>query len=647
MESFIGRTLGQYRIVEQIGKGGMATVFKAYQPGLDRYVAVKVLPAYYAHEEGFSERFVREARAIARLDHPNILPVYDFGQADGLSYIVMKYVPAGTLKDRLAQPLSPEQALGLLKQIAAALDHAHTLGILHRDVKPGNILLDEKGWVYLSDFGLAKMVEGSVQLTGSGVGVGTPAYMSPEQGQGLPVDGRTDVYSLGVVLYEMLTGRVPYEAETPMAVVVKHITSPLPMPRAINPAISEAVQRVILKALAKEPDNRFARAGELVSALETAITQPGPAEIVAPTPVPQVSGATLRVPPAPAPPGPATALPPYPASGPPREKGGLPILAIAAAAGGVVIVGLVLVALMLMVGRARAIRGRTDFENSRLATAYAAISPTIPILAMAPEPTSTRAPEALAEVEPLTPTAIPIPTDTPSPGVAPDLTDTPSATPVPAYTSSPTAMPVPTDTPPPAPVSTDTPTPTPVPTDTPTPTPTKPSNPDTGYRPPPLFETLWEQLDGGAGPLGYPTGSALTDRNYAKQYFERGFMYWWQAPTTPEPIWVVVIPDPAVNSGATWRRYDNAWDADKPLFPPNCPEAGEPLGPMAGFGITWCDRPGVKEQVGAPLEREFGSGDVYPRGAVQFFQHGVMFENTADRQIWALVEGRGWHRAGY
>ena len=188
METLIGQTLGQYRVIEQIGKGGMATVFKAYQPGLDRYVAVKVLPAYYAHEEGFSARFEREAKAIARLDHPHILPVYDFGQSDGLSYIVMKYVAAGTLKDRLGQPLAPAQALDILKQIAAALDHAHEQGILHRDVKPGNILIDEKGWVYLSDFGLAKMVEGSVQLTGSGVGVGTPAYMSPEQGQGLQVD---------------------------------------------------------------------------------------------------------------------------------------------------------------------------------------------------------------------------------------------------------------------------------------------------------------------------------------------------------------------------------------------------------------------------------------------------------------------------
>jgi hypothetical protein len=158
---------------------------------------------------------------------------------------------------------------------------------------------------------------------------------------------------------------------------------------------------------------------------------------------------------------------------------------------------------------------------------------------------------------------------------------------------------------------------------------------------------MWEELGGSSSPLGYPTGPAVVDRNYAKQYFKRGFMYWWQSPAPPEPVWVVAMPDLSANSGTLWARYDNAWDSSQPLFPPNCPEATEPLGPLAGFGVTWCDRPGVKEQVGAPLEREAGSGDVYPKGAVQFFQHGVMFENPRDRQIWALVEGQGWRRAAY
>ncbi len=274
MQELIGQTLGQYRIVEQLGKGGMATVFKAYQPSLDRYVAIKVLPPYFAHEEGFGERFVREARAIARLDHPHILPIYDYGQEGEISYIVMKYVDAGTLKDAIGdQPMSLEQAADIVSQVAEALDYAHEQGVIHRDVKPANVLMDRGEWALLTDFGLAKIVGGSQHLTASGVGVGTPAYMAPEQGQGRPVDARADIYSLGIVLYEMLTGRVPYEAETPLAVVLKHVTEPLPLPRLVNPEIPEPVELVILKALAKDPDDRYQSAGEMAEALRHAVEE--------------------------------------------------------------------------------------------------------------------------------------------------------------------------------------------------------------------------------------------------------------------------------------------------------------------------------------------------------------------------------------
>jgi serine/threonine protein kinase len=635
METMLGQTLGQYRIVEQIGKGGMATVFKAYQPGLDRYVAIKILPAYYAHEEGFSERFVREAKAIARLDHPHILPVYDFGQADSLSYIVMKYVAAGTLKDRLGQPLSPQVALGLLKQIGAALDHAHDMGILHRDVKPGNVLIDEKGWAYLSDFGLAKMVEGSVQLTGSGVGVGTPAYMSPEQGQGLPVDGRTDVYSLGVILYEMLTGRVPYEAETPMAVVVKHITGPLPPPRSLNPAISPAVEGVILKALARDPADRFPRAGALVEALEAALSQ-ARQDRQEPTAVP---------PPAPMPVSPTyyaplPSAPPPAMARPPAKRSNTMLLAVAGILGAAVVGAIILAVVVLFALRStnRSSDGRPPSASDRgPATQYALVIPPTdtpmataakaPQAAAAPPPTATVAPQAAA------PAASPTPVPSAQPPIGTD-TPVPTATPVPTHTPLPTPTPVPSDTPIP-------------PTFTPTATPPPPPNPDTGYRPVPLFKGMWETLGGGTSPLGYPTGPAVTTGNYAKQYFERGFMFWWQSPTPPEPIWVIGMPDLAANSGETWARYDNAWNNSLPLFPPGCPQATDPLGPRSGFGLVWCDQAGVKERLGAPREPEAGSGDIYPKGAVQFFQHGVMFENPRDRQIWALVEGGGWRRAGY
>ena len=276
MFDLTGKTIGPYRILEQIGIGGMAVVYKAYQPNMDRYVAVKVLPSHLSKDPDFVKRFQREARAIARLEHAHILPVHDYGEFDGITYLVVRYVQAGTLKDRMgAGPSSLDEVNRLIGQIGSALDYAHRMGIIHRDVKPGNVLVDAQGDTYLTDFGLARMLEPTQQITASGVGLGTPAYMSPEQGQGVKVDHRSDIYSLGVILYEMLTGRVPYEAETPMAVVLKHITDELPLPRTVNPNVPEAVERVILKALAKEPSDRFQTAGDLVQALTEAVRQVG------------------------------------------------------------------------------------------------------------------------------------------------------------------------------------------------------------------------------------------------------------------------------------------------------------------------------------------------------------------------------------
>lgn len=270
MQSLIGHSLGQYRIIEQIGEGGMATVFKAYQPSLERDVALKVLPPSFAKKGDFSERFSREAKAIANLHHPNILPVYDSGQEKGYSYIAMRYIAhAATLADRMKKGLSPSRIVDLITQIAAALDHAHQAGIIHRDIKPSNVLMDGD-WPLLSDFGLAKMVENAVELTGTGVGMGTPAYMSPEQGMGKKVDHRTDIYALGIILFEMLTRQVPHKAETPIATVMKRINDPLPLPRSLNPDIPEAVERVILKALAVDPNLRFNSAGEMARALKAA-----------------------------------------------------------------------------------------------------------------------------------------------------------------------------------------------------------------------------------------------------------------------------------------------------------------------------------------------------------------------------------------
>lgn len=277
MDDLIGRNLGPYRIVEPLGLGGMSTVYKAHQPSMDRMVAIKVLPRHFAADPTFTGRFKQEARVIARLEHARILPVYDYGEADGIIYIVMRYLDSGTLADRLVEgPIPLDMAARVIGQVAEGLDYAHQQGVIHRDIKPSNILLDKTGAAYLTDFGISKLVEGTAQFTGTGI-VGTPHYMSPEQGLGEPIDGRTDVYSLGVVLYQMVTGELPFKAETPMAVVIKHINEPLPLPSAINPDVPPAVEQVIVRAMAKSPDARYQSAGALAAGLREAVAAPGQA----------------------------------------------------------------------------------------------------------------------------------------------------------------------------------------------------------------------------------------------------------------------------------------------------------------------------------------------------------------------------------
>ncbi len=267
MIDLVGKNLGQYQIIEEIGSGGMATVYKAYQPGLDRFVAIKVLPPQHAMAEGYEQRFFREARAVAQLNHPNILPIYDVGIEDDISYFVMKYVPGRTLGDLMGQPMSLERVSRFIEQIAGALDHAHGRGILHRDIKPANMLLDEDDWLLLADFGLAKIVEGSEHLTSTGMSMGTPSYASPEQVEGMEVDRRTDIYSLGIVLFQMATGQLPYHGNTPMSVMFKHVHEELPNPRLLNPNLPETVEQIIRKATAKNVADRYERAGEMAADL--------------------------------------------------------------------------------------------------------------------------------------------------------------------------------------------------------------------------------------------------------------------------------------------------------------------------------------------------------------------------------------------
>ena len=279
MEDLTGRQFGHYQIVAPLGEGGMAAVYKAYQPSMERHVAVKVLPRHMATSEEFLTRFRREAKLLAHLQHPNILPVFDYGEADNYPYIVMPFVPSGTLADHLTgEHLPLIKVRRIMTQIGDALAYAHARGMIHRDIKPSNVLMDESGNCLLTDFGLARMVESSSKITSTGTVLGTPAYMSPEQGTGSEIDHRSDIYSLGVILYEAVTGRIPYNAETPIAIVFKHIQDPLPSARKLNPNLPESIELILLKALAKNPEDRYQKMEDFVHAIQMAVSDTVPLE---------------------------------------------------------------------------------------------------------------------------------------------------------------------------------------------------------------------------------------------------------------------------------------------------------------------------------------------------------------------------------
>ena len=268
-----GSRLGRYQMVEPIGRGGMASVFRAHDPELNRSVAVKVMPSFQADDPTFVERFRQEAQAVASLNHPNIVQVYDFGDDKGFSYIVMERTTGGTLHERLGEPVPLAEVIELIAPIAAALDHAHEQGIVHRDVKPANVLIDTAGKPKLTDFGLARLMERSAGLTRPDSVLGTPEYMAPEQALGRPADQRSDLYALGVILYQMLLGQVPFRGETPSATLMSHIHSPVPLPSALDPDIHPGLEASLIRALAKEPSDRHESADALVQDVKLIASQ--------------------------------------------------------------------------------------------------------------------------------------------------------------------------------------------------------------------------------------------------------------------------------------------------------------------------------------------------------------------------------------
>ncbi|MCX6067188.1 MAG: protein kinase [Chloroflexi bacterium] len=289
--SLEGQVIGKYRVLEALGRGGMAQVYRAYHPQLDRHVALKVLRSDLVEDQEFLARFQREARAVAALRHHNIVQVFDFDAQDDVYYMVMELLEGDSLRARLnkyrvaGQRMPLPEILRILQDVLHGLGYAHSQGLIHRDIKPANIMLTSRDEAVLTDFGIAQIV-GGAQYTASGALMGTLSYMAPEQGLRGQCDQRSDLYSLGIVLYEMLTGYTPFDADTPLAILMKHLNDPLPLPRQIDPALPEALEQIVIKVLAKEPADRYQNAEELSDALEqiTPESLPGGPRKVIPAP---------------------------------------------------------------------------------------------------------------------------------------------------------------------------------------------------------------------------------------------------------------------------------------------------------------------------------------------------------------------------
>jgi serine/threonine protein kinase len=268
-----GQTLGKYRVLEALGRGGMAQVYRGYHPQLDRHVAIKVLRADLVEQDEFLERFRREAHAVSGLRHANIVQVFDFDIQDDFYYMIMELLEGDTLRARLneyrvkKERMPLDEVARILADVLNGLEYAHSEDVIHRDIKPANIMLTKKGQAVLTDFGIAQIL-GTTQVTAAGAMMGTLNYMAPEQGLENRCDARSDIYSLGIVLYEMLTGYPPFDADTPLAILMKHLNDPLPLPSKLDPSLPPSFEQIVLKALSKDPADRYQSADEMLAAVK-------------------------------------------------------------------------------------------------------------------------------------------------------------------------------------------------------------------------------------------------------------------------------------------------------------------------------------------------------------------------------------------
>ncbi len=614
LSSLINQRLGRYIVTALLGRGGMAAVYRAYDPLLQRDVALKILYPHYLDDPLLVERFKREAITAAALEHPHIVPIYDVGEQDGMVFIAMKLLIGHTLQDILnVRPvLSLAEVLPILEQVAAALDYAHARQIVHRDIKPGNImldvvpsadqpLLDTSTTAVLTDFGIARVAD-ATGLTTTGALLGTPDYMAPEQIGNRSIDGRVDVYALGMLTYRVLTGQCAFTG-TPQNVLLAHLQAPPPPPSTLQPDLSQHIDRVILKALAKQPAARFATAGDFVSALRQsdscADTATYAASPMNQSPIDQAAR-------------PAVA-PGYAQNRSRRwpvwlTLSGVALLFLAAG-------GLALAFLADGSARQSLTATATTGDGTALALAGSSGSPVAAVDTASATATiiASIAPTAVTAA-PSADTVMPVPSWTPLPIAIPERTST-SIPPFAPPPQEPSSTPVPPPPPPQEPSSTPVPLPTATQTAVPSDTPTVTSVPTAT-----AMACAIELLEGGFGKLyteniqvrdriGCPQGVLVAGRAVV-QFFESGTMYWWEPTDT---IYVFS----GLTSG-TYRVFERA-DVEGLVEP--TPDATRPIPMQGGFSRIYANIPAIRMALGTPLTPE---GDLLPYGVRQRFDHGLM-----------------------